>query len=44
MVGNSLIRQKVGIPMGIEMFEFTSNDKLKARHFHATKHFIDLCT
>ena len=58
MVGNSLLRQKTGIPMGIEpapfwanLFlytyekeytsQFISNDKVKARHFHATKLFID---
>ena len=53
MVGNSLLRQKIGIPMGIDpapfwanlflytyeneyMSELISNDKVKARHFHAT--------
>ena len=58
MVGNSLLRQKIGIPMGIippsfwanlflytyekeHMSELISNDKEKARHFHATKRFID---
>ena len=58
MVGNSLLRQKIGIPLGIEpapflaniflytyeneyMSELISNDKVKARHFHATKLFID---
>ena len=58
MVGNSLLRQKIGIPLGIELAPFLaniflytyeneymseriSNDKVKARHFHATKHFID---
>ena len=58
MVGNSLLRQKIGIPMGIDpapfwekLFSYTheieyiseliSNDKVKVRHFHATKHFID---
>ena len=58
MVGNSLLRQKMGIPMGIDpapfwanlflytyeneyMSELISNDKVKARHFHATKRFID---
>ena len=58
MVGNLLLRQKIGIPMGIEpasfwanLFLYTyeneytseliSNDKVKARHFQATKRFID---
>ena len=58
MVGNSLLRQKIGIPMGIDptpfwvslffytyeneyMSELISNDKVKARHFHANKRFID---
>ena len=53
MVGNSLLRQKIGIPMGIDpapfwanfflytyeneyISELISNDKVKARHFHAT--------
>ena len=57
MVGNSLLRQKIGIPMEIDqapfcanlflytyeneyMSELISND-IKARHFHATKRFID---
>ena len=50
MVGNSLLRQKIGTPMGNlllytyeneYMSELISNDKVKARHFHATKCFID---
>ena len=62
MVGNSLLRQKTGIPVGIDQARFAhtfwanlflytyeneyiseliSNDKVKACHFHATKHFID---
>ena len=58
MVGNSLLRQKIGIPVGIDpapfwvnlllytyedeyMSEFISNNKVKARHIHATKRFID---
>ena len=58
MVGNSLFRQKIGIPMGIDpalfwanLFLYTyeneylsdliSSDKVKARHFRATKRFID---
>ena len=58
MVGNTPLRQKIGIPMGIDpapvlanlflytyeneyMSEFISNDKVKACHFQATKHFID---
>ena len=58
MVGNSLLRQKIGIPMGIDpalfwanlflytyedeyLSELISSDKVKARHFHATKRFID---
>ena len=58
MVGNSLLKQKISIPMGIDpvpfwenlflytyeneyMSEPISNDKVKARHFHATKRFID---
>ena len=57
MVGNSLLRQKIDIPMGIDpapfwanflcmyeneyLSELTSNDKVKACHFHTTKHFID---
>ena len=52
MAGNSLLRQKIGIPMGIDqalfwanlfsytyeneyMSELISNDKVRARHFHA---------
>ena len=51
MVGNSLLRQKIGIPMGIFLFLYTyeneylseliSSDKVKARHFHVIKRFID---
>ena len=58
MFRNSLLRQEIGIPMGIDsapvlaylflynyqneyMSELISNDKVKACHFHATKHFID---
>ena len=58
MVGNLLLRQKIGIPMGIDPAQFwanlflytykneymsepVSNDKVKARHFHATERFID---
>ena len=58
MFGNSLLRQKKRIPMGIDpatfwtnlflytydneyMSELVSNDKLKARHFHATKRFVN---
>ena len=58
MVGNSLFRQKIGIPMGIDpapfwvnlflytyenkyISELIPNDKVKARHFRATKRFID---
>ena len=57
-VENSLLRQKIGIPMGIDPPPFRANlflytygneymseliftDKVKARHFHATKPFID---
>ena len=57
-VENSLLRQKIGIPMGIDPPPFWANlflytygneyiseliftDKVKARHFHATKPFID---
>ena len=57
MVGNSILRQKIGIPMGIDsvpfwanlflytyenkyMSELISNDKVKACHFQATKHFM----
>ena len=57
MVGNSLLRQKIGIPLGIDPAKFwanhflyaheneymskhISNDKVKARRFHATKSFI----
>ena len=53
MVGNSLVRQQIGIQalFGTNLFLYTyenkymskliSNDKVKARHFHATKRFID---
>ena len=50
MVGNSLLRQEIGTPMGNLLFytyeneymsELISNDKVKACHFHATKRFID---
>ena len=58
MVGNSLLRHKIGIQMGTgsapfwaNLFLYTyeneymskliSNDKVKVRHFHATKRFID---
>ena len=58
MVGNSLLRQKTGILMGIDLAPFwtnlffytceneymsklISNEKVKERHFHATKRFID---
>ena len=45
MVGNSLLRQKIGIPMGTDPAPFSSelvsNSKVKACHFHATKRFID---
>ena len=60
MVGNSLLRQKKDVPMGIDpapfwanlflytyekyMSELTSNDKVKACHFQATKYFIILVT
>jgi len=61
-VGNSVLRQAIGIPMGIDpapfwanlflyqfeqryITELISSDKVKARHFHTTKRFIDdLCT
>ena len=60
-VGNSVLRQAIGIPMGIDPAPFWANlflyayenrfmsdlittDKVKARHFHSTKRFIDdLC-
>ena len=61
MVGNAVLRQAIGIPMGIDPAPFWANlflyryeekymsqlilsDKMKARHFHSTKRFIDdLC-
>ena len=60
-VGNIILRQAIGIPMGIDPAPFWANlflyyyeekfisnlistDKVKARHFHSTKRFIDdLC-
>ena len=60
-VGNVVMRQAIGIPMGIDPAPFWANlflyqyeqrymtqliisDKVKARHFHSTKRFIDdLC-
>ena len=60
-VGNVVMRQAIGIPMGIDpapfwanlflyqyehryMDELIGSDKVKARHFHSTKRFIDdLC-
>jgi len=60
-VGNVIMRQAIGIPMGIDPAPFWANiflycyeepyisslissDKVKARHFHASKRFIDdLC-
>jgi len=60
-VGNVVMRQAIGIPMGIDpapfwanlflyqfelryMTNLISSDKVKARHFHSTKRFIDdLC-
>jgi hypothetical protein len=60
-VGNVVLRQAIGIPMGIDPAPFWANlflyqfeqrymsdliltDKVKARHFHSTKRFIDdLC-
>ena len=60
-VGNTVLRQAIGIPMGIDRAPFWANlflyayeasyiselidlDKVKARHFHSTKRFIDdLC-
>ena len=60
-VGNVVMKQIIGIPMGIDPAPFWANlflyyyeekyisslistDKVKARHFHATKRFIDdLC-
>ena len=59
--GNVVMRQAIGIPMGIDPAPFWANlflyqyenrfmtdlieeDKVKARHFHSTKRFIDdLC-
>ena len=65
-VGNCVLKQDIGIPMGIDPAPFWANlflytyeseyisnlinsgskdDKVKARHFHSTKRFIDdLCT
>ena len=61
-VGNSILKQAIGIPMGIDTAPFWANlflytyeeeyisnlistDRIKARHFHSTKRFIDdLCT
>ena len=60
-MGNTVLRQAIGIPMGIDPAPFWANlflyayensyvthlitaDKVKARHFHSTKRFIDdLC-
>ena len=60
-VGNIIMRQAIGIPMGIDpapfwanlflyryeeryMTDLISSDRMKARHFHSTKRFIDdLC-
>ena len=60
-VGNTVLRQAIGIPMGIDPAPFWANlflyayevnymadliasDKVKARHFHSIKRFIDdLC-
>ena len=60
-VGNTVLRQAIGIPMGNDPSPFWANlflyayeasymselidlDKVKARHFHSTKRFIDdLC-
>ena len=60
-VGNIVMRQAIGIPMGIDPAPFWANlflyqyeerymsdliqsDRMKARHFHSTKRFIDdLC-
>jgi hypothetical protein len=60
-VGKTILRQAIGIPMGIDPAPFWANlflyayesnymsdlittDKVKARHFHSTKRFIDdLC-
>ena len=46
MVGNSPLRQKIGIPMEIDpapfLSELISNNKVKSCHFHATKRFIDV--
>ena len=56
--GNTVMRQVIGIPMGIDPAPFWANlflyqyeqrymtstietDKVKARHFHSTKRFID---
>ena len=61
IVGNSTMRQAIGIPMGIDPAPFWANlflytyeydyintlinsNKVKARHYHSTKRFIDdLC-
>ena len=57
-VGNTVLRQAIGIPMGIDPAPFWANlflyayevnymsdliasDKVKARHFHSTRRFID---
>ena len=57
MLDNSLLKQKIAIPVAIDpapfwanlfiytyeneyMFELTSNEKVEARHFHATKPII----
>ena len=57
-VGNTVLRQAIGIPMGIDPAPFWANlflyayefnymsdliasDKVKARHFHSIKRFID---
>ena len=60
-MGNTVLRQAIGIPMGIDPAPFWANlflyayevnymsdliasDKVKARHFHSIKRFIDdLC-
>ena len=58
MVGNTVLRQTIGIPMGIDPAPFWANlylysyeesfitniietDKVRARHFHSCKRFID---
>ena len=51
MVGNLLLRQKIGIPFWANFFsymyenkfisELASNQKVKEHHFHVTKRFID---